>query len=594
MDKIVTIILFLVFFLPFGNAYQIDLNKIYTLEELQDKLITARNENNSKDLADIYFLTAKIQEKEKFNTELALELYIRAQQYYIKIGDQNKNHEINKYLANRYFLSGFLQESLELYQQILQYYNDADLTKEETEIHYLMSKVYRTKGDTELSLKHLNQAITLNNFVNDSTLLVDYSLDKVRTYIELSELDSALITSTICFDISSDLDNRAQMSKSLTYIGYINFIQKDYPRSIKYLEKSKELLPNLPYDQNRRKLYSLLADAYAQNNQYENSYTYAQKYIVLNDSILNHDRITSINNLSIKHQSQEKSKEIEILEIEKKSALRLNKMQRNILYFVAAGFGLLLIALYLIIRFYNQKIRNETIINEQKHKIDQQKIKELEDTMQINNMQSMIVGQEKERERIAKDLHDSLGGLLSTVKLKFDQVRNQLTSQDAGSQYNKAAKLLDTAVEEVRVISRNLQPGALKKLGLIPAIKDLINRFDSEEYPDIYFQHYNLPQRLDEMKALNVYRIIQEMLTNSIKYAEAGEILIQLNQEGNDLYLQYEDDGIGFQVNEPKSRGMGLENIQSRIKYLKGQISLESEPNEGVSFLIKIPNEIKE
>lgn len=102
-------------------------------------------------------------------------------------------------------------------------------------------------------------------------------------------------------------------------------------------------------------------------------------------------------------------------------------------------------------------------------------------------MQSMIIGQEKERQRIAVDLHDSLGGLLSAVKLQFDNIRSKLNGHFHADQYQHATRLLDTAVEEVRNISRNLQPGALRELGLMSALKDLINRFEGEAYPDIFF-----------------------------------------------------------------------------------------------------------
>ncbi len=568
---------------------QIDVSKKYSIQELQEMLIKARKEREQANLADVYFLLAQYQEKEKFNTELALDFYIQAKIYYENTGNGDQANVIKSYIADRYYKSGFYKESLELYSEILKYYKKKENRSKEANILYELNKVYKARGDIEKSLEVLNQSILINEDLMDTTLLIKYQLDKVKSYIALNERDSALITSTLAFDLSSKINDNSYLAKSLFYIGYVNALEKDLDRSIKYLEKSLEILPYKAYDEDRRLTYKTLAEVYEKKNDYKNSYNFSQLYIQVNDSILNHDRVTSINNLSIKHQSFEKNKEIQLLEIEKESALQRNSMQRNALYFVAGGFGLLLIALYYIIRFYNQKIKTETIINEQQHEIDQQKIKELEDTMQINNMQSMIVGQEKERERIAKDLHDSLGGLLSTVKLQFDQFRSKLSPNEATSQYDKAAGLLDNAVEEVRVISRNLQPGALSKLGLIPAIKDLLNRFDGENYPEVYFQHYNLPDKINDMVALNIYRIVQELLTNTIKYAKAKEVLIQINCEDNEIYIQYEDDGKGFDLNNQEKRGMGLENIHSRIKYLKGQISIETKPDEGVSFFIKVP-----
>lgn len=138
------------------------------------------------------------------------------------------------------------------------------------------------------------------------------------------------------------------------------------------------------------------------------------------------------------------------------------------------------LSIYFIVKFYDQRITTTRIITEQKEEINQQHIRELEDSVKMSSMRSVIEGQEIERERIAKDLHDSLGGLLSTIKLQFDYVRSKNQELSAQKEYSKAHALLDTAVEEVRTISRNLQPGSLQNLGLVPAIKDLINRFEEK------------------------------------------------------------------------------------------------------------------
>ncbi|MBP8213141.1 MAG: ATP-binding protein, partial [Saprospiraceae bacterium] len=155
-------------------------------------------------------------------------------------------------------------------------------------------------------------------------------------------------------------------------------------------------------------------------------------------------------------------------------------------------------------------------------------------------------------------------------------------------EYNQAYQLLDTAVDEVRTISRDLQPGSLQNLGLVPAIKDLINRFEAENYPDIDFQYYEMPDKIDKMISLSVYRIVQELLTNSLKHAQATEILIQINTEEDELVIQYEDDGIGFDQSNLKRKGMGLENIRSRVNYMHGSISIESENAMGMAVMIRI------
>ena len=211
----------------------------------------------------------------------------------------------------------------------------------------------------------------------------------------------------------------------------------------------------------------------------------------------------------------------------------------------------------------------------------------LEDELQINSMQSMIAGQEVERERIAKDLHDSLGGLLSTIKLQVERIRLGEGGAGRSPEVNKATDLLDVAVSEVRTISQDLQPGALKRLGLVPAINDLVNRYQSSSGPEISFQHYGIPTVLDQNLALSIYRIVQEILNNAIKHAEASEIFVQLNREEDSIVIHIEDDGKGFDPDK-KYESMGLENIRSRVNYLRGSLEIDSREGIGTSFIIHI------
>ena len=140
------------------------------------------------------------------------------------------------------------------------------------------------------------------------------------------------------------------------------------------------------------------------------------------------------------------------------------------------SFLAVLAAAYMIITFYQQKLSSNQIITTQTEMINQQKIKELETNLKIESMQSMMKGQELERERVAKDLHDSLGGMLSAIKLKLEAM-HMGEDNHHHKDHGKLQQLLDDACQEVRNISSNLQPGALEQLGLIEALGDLINKY---------------------------------------------------------------------------------------------------------------------
>ncbi len=567
---------------------QFSQDSVYSYQLLNKMLETARENKDQKTLAHIYLQLADYEGDVFGDYRRALEYYKWALEYFKVTGDSVRVHETNFYLAQRYLQTGFVDESLNILLNLAEVHLKSNNQAKLAKIYFEINKVYKRRGDYEMSIDYLEKSITLNQVVKDTTLLTEILFEKIASFEMNFDLDSALVTSYEVFSINSKLNNQQMVAKSLFHIGYINKLKKDYPKSIKYLHKSEILLPYQPYSENRKAIYKELANVYSIEGEYTQGYFYLLKYTQLNDSILNKTRLESINNLALKYGSKDKQSSIEILKIDKLNAEQQNKAQRRTLYILAFGLILVLASIYFIIKFYDQRITSAKIITQQTEEINHQKIRELEDNMKMNSMISVIEGQEIERERIAKDLHDSLGGLLSTIKLQFDHVRSKQENMVNLKEYNQAYKLLDTAVEEVRTISRNLQPGSLQDLGLIPAIKDLINRFEGEAYPDIYFQYYEMPVKIDKMISLSIYRVIQELLNNSLKHANANEILIQINTEEDELVIQYEDDGVGFDQENLVRKGMGLENIKSRINYMHGSISIDSQSGSGISVLIRI------
>lgn len=570
---------------------QINPDSTYTYSQLNDSLTKARKVKDYSLLAESYFLLGKFEEQNFSKSDKSFEYYTNAKQYFDLNQDTLQSNIVDIAIAERYNSTGFYQESLDLYEKALKYFQEKGDTHEVAQILVKMSQVYEEKGDNEKRLMFLNNAASINESLKDSLLMMDILSEKAKSYEQLNELDSALIVAKALYTDSKKIQYQEGMSQGLFHVGNIHKLKSNYNTALRFLEQSLRHLPFKRFDEQRMNIYRLLSELYFNVNNHVKAYEYSERYASLNDSILTKQKIQSSNNLALKYQRNEKNSNIKLLQIEKEYAENRNEQQRRILTFLSIGILLLIGALYIIINFYRQKMASESIINQQNKEIDHQKIRVLEDNIKINSMRSMLEGQEIERERIAKDLHDSLGGLLSAIKLQFDLVSSKNNYIEDVPEYHSAQKMLDSAVKEVRSISQNLQPGALTKLGLIPALQDLFIRFDSEAYPDIDFQHYGVPEKLNTMTALSIYRIIQELLYNAIKHAKASEILIQINREGDELIIQFEDDGIGYDADNLKDRGMGLENINSRITYLKGEISIDSMPNEGTSIIIRVKYE---
>ena len=567
---------------------QIDLDSTYKISELEEMLKDAQVTKNKENLAATYYLLAQFEAENFDNSANAFKNYTNAREYYNILKDSFMVSQIDKAIGIEYLQSGYYQESLQAFEKALTYFSKVNDLKNITYINYYISQLYRDKVDPEMELKYLNKSIELNNILQDSSLLVEFLIHKIGSYETLNELDSAELVAIQTVKLSGKMKDRESMSRSLYHLAQINEKRGNLDRALKYLNDSEEFVSRKPFNKHRRMLYSKTTNIYEQKEDFKNAFIYSKKYSELNDSILNKDRIESQNKFAVYYKVDEKEEDNKKLELDVETVEEKNKQQRNAMYILTSGLVMLLALLYYIINFYRQKIKAEEIINGQQQEISGQKIRELEDNIKISSMQSMLEGQEIERERISKDLHDSLGGLLSTIKLQFDSIQSKMDDVGRLREYKSANKMLDTAVEEVRSISQNLQPGALTELGLIPALNDLFNRFDDETYPDIDFQHYSIPDKIPTMISLSIYRVIQELLHNTIKHAKAKEILIQINTEDDEMVIQFEDDGVGYDSENLTRKGMGLANIQSRINYLKGQLFTESSDGNGTSTLIHI------
>ena len=162
---------------------------------------------------------------------------------------------------------------------------------------------------------------------------------------------------------------------------------------------------------------------------------------------------------------------------------------------------------------------------------------------------------------------------------------------DSSPEMSKIHNLVDVACTEIRNISHNLRPGALENLGLKEAIRDMLNRFISDDGPEIILQHYGIADwnQIDPNVALQLYRIVQELVNNAVKHANSSEILVQLSLTDKELQVTVEDDGKGYDLLHV-SLGSGLDNIQSRVNYISGEMHIDSRPDKGTSVLIVVPN----
>ena len=242
----------------------------------------------------------------------------------------------------------------------------------------------------------------------------------------------------------------------------------------------------------------------------------------------------------------------------------------------------------LSILFFRKRLKDQKTIAQQQESIRNQEIIELQQKNKLLALNSMIEGQEAERLRIAQDLHDSLGGLLSTVKAHFTTIQNEIKQLEQLNIAGTTNQLIDEACLEVRRISHNMMPHALSISGLEGTLGDMSENLKKQGY-NVSLEMTQVP-KLETTKEVMVYRLVQELIANINKHANAKSILIQLLGLKNELTLIVEDDGQGFNYQEAIERGgLGLKSIESRVEFLDGTIDWDSVKNEGTTITINIP-----
>lgn len=342
--------------------------------------------------------------------------------------------------------------------------------------------------------------------------------------------------------------------------------QKDYKKAKQFLMALVKNGSLAAEANNRRTLYAELARTNEYLGDMKEAYHWSTRYDQLSDSLHGIQLKEKIAGLETRFRNSENQKEITRLQ-EEKARITLSASNSRLFNWLLGTACLLLLVTAV---FSWSFIRN------------QKKLQQLKVT------KALLEGEERERKRIAQDLHDGLGGMLSSVKINLSGwvAGHPESPQDQGLQ--KIIDQLDGSVGELRRIARNMMPETLLKFGLETALKDLCE-FYMREGLHIEFQHFNIHTSLPLSWQINIYRIIQEVLSNAIRHANATNIILQCSQNEPVFFITIEDNGKGFDQVEPGNKnGLGLLNVKSRVDYMKGKMAISSAAGEGTVVNIEL------
>ncbi|MES2691469.1 MAG: sensor histidine kinase, partial [Bacteroidota bacterium] len=530
---------------------------LYIRKLLNDSLAIAQSLNNFgfvyKDLGDYTNALLKLFQSAKYLEKIKdVESLAHCYNFIGSIYVLRKNHE---------YSSLFYKKALVLYRQM------NDRSGEAVCLHVIGANDYAL-GEKSRGKELMHAAYNIYSELNDVRQLANISSDLSELYVSENKFDSAEILSqkAIAYHLQAGITRNLGAS----YIKLALAQEKlgKLKEAIVSGNKAYETTKNTGEINSLKKITQALSRLYSISGNYAKAYKFALIHDQLKDSLINEATEKAIAQMQVKYETEKKDIEIE------KQALQIRKKRTQLVFAVFSIAAILVIVLLLYIRYrLKQKALLSAMLLEE----------------QNARNKAIIEAEEKERVRIARELHDGIGQQLSAAKMNLSAFEQKISAEEKAG-FNIVVQLVDDAVKEIRSVSHNMMPNALIKQGLTSAIRDFINKMQPASGLKISLEIYGMEDRLESTTETVLYRILQECVNNIIKHADASVVSIQLVKHDNALSVLIEDNGKGFDHKKVNQfEGIGLKNIISRVQFLNGTVDFDSTIGKGTTVNIYIP-----
>jgi len=538
-----------------------------------ESVVLAREHGNRRTLASCLGNVASsylYQEK----PDSAVKYYLEAEKVCRALNDPYLTLLLNQNLGNCY-------TDLKQYDQALGHLTTAVAYARNSNNPLLLSQtllnqgvVYNYLQQFGNALEVLDESRSIAETTGDDFTLAHALLAIGHTYIATAQFKKPKANYSKALALSKKMGIQELEAIALRGLGIYWFYQEQNDSAYYYAQNSLDLSTELKLPHEIKKAYQILSDIAQQARDYKGMNDYLNKEDSIENVIQLQATAKTVAELNTKYESEKKENQIRLQE----ATIKQTNFYNYLLIVVVVSVIAISIFIY---RMYRQR-----------QKLQQQRIIELETEKQLAATEAVLKGEEQERTRLAKDLHDGLGGMLSGIKHSMQTMKgNLIMTPDNAQAFERSIDMLDSSIKEMRRVAHNMMPEALVRFGLDTALRDFCTEIDQTNVIQISYQSIGMEAKppVEQSMSIAIYRIVQELVNNSIKHAQANQVIVQLTLDKNLLSLTVEDDGKGFDTRMlEQASGIGWENIKSRVAFLKGTVHLQSEGG-GTSVLIEFP-----
>lgn len=475
-------------------------------------------------------------------------------------------------IANTYYnLNQFRKAVTYCLLSIKSYQNDKN-QEYINRVYASLGQNYASLNLTDSALYYYKKAIKESVKSNDIYAEAAVYGYMANTYADRQEYSEMQKVSEASLDLAKKIQSNQMLASSLYNIAYASYFNGDNARAREHIYEALQIATKDSLQDELKNIYSVLSYIAARDGDFNTSLWAKKKTDSIQETLLNELVVRSTSELEKKYETEKKDKQIFSQQIQ------LQKRSFLIKSLIGSTFTLLVIFLSLYLSYKH------------KQKLQEQKIREFEKEKQLAAAEAVLKGEEQERSRLAKDLHDGLGGMLSGIKFSFQTMKGNLimTPQNQIT-FERSMDMLDSSIKEMRRVAQNMMPESLVRFGLGTALQDYCEDINSSGALQISYQSFGLDDHdFEQTIAITIYRIIQELINNILKHAAAKTAIVQITEADNLLTITVEDDGKGFDPGILDfSKGMGWINIRHRVDFLKGKLDVNSQAGNGTSVHIE-------